>query len=499
MSDAGPRATSRRTPFSLAGALLVVAGIAIGIALVATLAWSLGTLGGRPLDGVEGDVFFEALRLRTKRVLYTDPIVGVTDYGAPPSRYLVLYPPVWAAILSLVPTSDGAIPTVAARILACVAWFGGLALVAWRSQHRLLACAAAIFVASTWVLALYGASGRPDALAVGLVAVAIARAIRRNGVDALAGALFALAAWVKPNLVGAAPGALVVTFFVARRSFAKAVVAGVATSGIVAGILTAVSGRVWLDHLLASTAQPPSLSLLREQIVGRLPFFALLFAVAAGAGIVTLRREASVARGGGIRVALGALVSSVAWALLCLAKIGSASNYFMEPSVVAVAVLGAAGLPSLGGRWRVVLASVLVVQAFWNGMASVHGAIRGLTASRARAGLLARARAICGVGEDAVVLADEPGIELMLDGRLVQTPFQTTHLVRRGRFPRSFWLDDVRDPRVTCLVMQDDLLERPLADVRIEHDRFDPELRRALAARFVLAAEEADLRIYRLR
>jgi hypothetical protein len=85
----------------------------------------------------------------------------------------------------------------------------------------------------------------------------------------------------------------------------------------------------------------------------------------------------------------------------------------------------------------------------------------------------------------------------MMNGRIVATPFQSTHLARRGRFPLDAWLADVAHPSVACLVMQDGLLERPLDRVSVEHDRFGPDLRRALAARFHLVTLRGGYRIYR--
>jgi hypothetical protein len=204
----------------------------------------------------------------------------------------------------------------------------------------------------------------------------------------------------------------------------------------------------------------------------------------------------------GAAIATGALVSSCMWAVVCLAKIGSAANYFMEPCIVALVVLSHAEptwAARMSTRARLVVATLLVAQVTYDGVAAIGSATSSIHDDRARAGALEAVGETCPRRAGEVVLADEPGIELMLNGRIVQTPFQATHLARRGRFPLDAWIADVKHDKVACLVMQDDLLERPLSEVHIEHDRFGIELRRALAARFSLVDVRAGYHIYRSR
>lgn len=469
--------------------LFGLAAIVVGASLLASVVWAVATLGVRPLDGVEGDVLFEADRIRDGHALYVDPAVGAPEYGEPRARYLVLYPPLWSALLSIFPR--GAAATVG-RIAALVAWLFVLGWIVAKAprERRPAAGAVAALAASIWVLMLYGASGRPDALAVLASGLALERAARRGNVDAASGALFALAAWIKPNVIGAAPGALVAALLATRK--ASGIASAVLTSVAVGLVLTIASGGRWVEHLVASTGQPPDASLLVDQLLHRVPFFALPIGLALVCG---WRARGDV----GARIATAALATSTAWSLLTLAKIGSASNYFLEPMVAAVVVLARAPVPPLSARGRALLGAGCVVQALWTGIASIGSAVRetGLAFERARA--LAEARSTCGASPDQVVLADEPGLERMLNGRIVATPFQSTHLARRGRFSTEAWIADVSRPEVACLVMQDGLLERPEGEVSLAHDRFGPELRRALSDRFRLAGERGGYRIYRAR
>jgi hypothetical protein len=465
--------------------LFIVAAMIVGASLLATFGWIVATLGVRPIVGVEGDVLFEADRIRAGHPLFIDPAVGAHEYGEPPARYLVLYPPLWSAFLSLFPN------VVFARVVATLAWLGSFAWVVRKAppERRRPAAALALLTVSIWVLALYGSSGRPDSVAVLLSAIAVERSARKGDVDATAGALFVLAAFVKPNVIGAAPGAIVLAFLATRRL--RGLFSAVATSALVAGVLYAASGGKFVEHVLASTGQPPDASLFVEQLVHRVPFFVLPIGFAVAVGLASRKDP-------GARIALGALVTSTAWSLLSLAKIGSATNYFLEPMTCAVIMLARADLPSFA-RTGVALPIACVVQGLWTGIASMKSATREIALSYQRADAIAKTRVTCGAGEKDVVLADEVGLERMLNGRIVATPFQATHLARRGRFDEKIWIADVRRPEVTCLYMQDDLLERPLEQVSVPHDRFGPELRRVLRERFVLVAHDEAYFIYRVR
>src|SRR5262249_56178198 len=101
---------------------------------------------------------------------------------------------------------------------------------------------------------------------------------------------------------------------------------GLVVSGLIATILQATSGGAWLDHLVRATGQPMSLRLWAEQVPSRLQFLGAPLALAACAA----HRERADA---GMRIAFFALVASFLWTLVSLAKIGSATNYCIQPVV----------------------------------------------------------------------------------------------------------------------------------------------------------------------
>jgi hypothetical protein len=476
------RFESERTRRLCAKAALFV----VACALAANLAFAVLTL-GRTLDGVEGEVLFEASRLRQNLALYVDPLRGAFDYGPVPSRYYVLYLPLWAKLLSFVPATAA---TTVARVAALLLWFGLLAALPFSSKRELFRSSAwaAAFVGGTYTLTLFAAAGRPDALAVALAGAATLRSVKRERVDALSSVLFALAVCVKPNVMGLAVGCCATDLWFRRGRALVDWLAGAVVLAAVLGALHFATEGAWLTHLLRSTAQPFSADQWWNQALGRAQMMGAFVAVAIIAGWFA-RQERRVA------FALGAAIASLGFALVWAAKIGSASNYWLEPCVAAILVYGQAPLAPLASRLGRAAAPLLLLQSLWSDVASLRSCTewRGRVAERRRALELARE----GLDPSAIVIADEPGLEVELDGRLIATPFQMTHLVRRGLYPASMWMADVRRDEIRGAVMRDDLLERPPDAVDIAHDRFPPELRVQLRELFALRAVRGEFYIYR--
>jgi len=474
---------------------LTFATIAVGF--VATMVFSWGTL-GRPLtDSAEGEVLFEAARIRGGLSLYVDPLVGAFDYGPVPARYFVLYPPIMPWLVSLVPFAAS---PPALRALGTLGWLGLFASIAWRAEPgcRRAAWTGAALVASVFALAPFVSSGRPDTLAALLAGLGLARSARLGRVDPLAAALFAVAPWIKPNIVGLAAGAMLVDLALRRTRALASIAVALVVSVALYAVLMHVSHGAFLTHLRMSTGQPLSLVQWKAQLPGRLQFFGVPAVLAAlcgwrarGDGALPERRR------DGIALALGALVVAAAWALLSAAKIGSSACYWMETCIASVVVLAHAPLPRPALRASLVCAVAALVQALWIDVASVRSTFEAtLEDVPDQERVIGRARAVCRAKGPEVVVADDVGTELALNGRITAQPFQMTHLVRAGLYPASVWISDVERPEVVGVVLRNDLLERPLGTVSVEYDRFGPELRRVLAARFRLADESGSWRTY---
>jgi hypothetical protein len=470
----------------------VVAAAAVsGVACAVTLAWAFATLASRPLDGTEGHLLFDASRIRDHLALYVDPLQGAWEYGPVPARYYVLHTPLWAWVLSRFPA---AVAPQAARVLGLACWFGLLAGIAGGAPrpNRWAAWCGALFVGGAYPLTLYGAAGRHDAPALVLSTVALLRTMRRGNAGALEGALFASATLVKPNVLGTAGGVLLHEILARRWRAGPALLGAAAVGGAGALGLHFVSGGTWVEHLLRSTQTMPLSGLWLDQVRSRMPFFGLPLA-AAGWWAWRARATPS-ARVGGC-----ALAVSCVWTLVSLSKVGSASNYWMEPCLIGLAIVSRVPPPAPRFALSSAAAVAALAQSLWVGVAAVRSSLEGIASAPRRRAAILEARRACGAGDDAVVIADEVGLEMMLDHRLVQVPFVMTQLIRTGQYPLDLWQADVARPEVRCLAMQSDLLERPLAEVDVAQDLFAPPMRRTLRARFALVSAHDGVWLYRAR
>lgn len=454
--------------------LLVVAIVAA--ALAATLGFVVATLPVRVPYWGEAEVLFEASRLREHLALFVDPLVGAREHGLPPERYYVTYPPVWTWVVSLVP---GGAATVAARLASSAAWFGTLAwlgLGAPRGTRREAGLAAA-FVGGVWVLANFATTGRPDSFACAIAAIALARAVRMGRLDLPCLVLFVLVPWVKPTVIGLPAGAVVGATLADRRTGLRTLAGAALLAAGSAIVAHVASGGALFTHVVRSNAQPLTLAAWLDHVPSRLPWFAPLLA---WAGFVGWRDRARP----GARIGLAALAGASAWTLFALAKTGSSSNYWMEPAIAAVVLI--ARTPA-SIAWRLEHAVVALVTVIWAGVASVSAAIEHGARMRADAAFVASVRARLGLERDDVVAADEAGIELALDGRILTPTYQMVHLVRAGRYPTGPWIEDLGSPRTRAFVEHTGQL------------RLAPALQRALEERYVVAFEEAGFRVWKRR
>jgi hypothetical protein len=465
--------------------------IALWLTLGVGLIYAFGTAFARPIETVEGDILFEAQRVRNHLALYVDPVVGAYDYGPVPSRYHVLYTPIWPYVLALMP---GNMDLATARIASALAWYGLLAALAFGAapERRRAAFAAAACAGGTFMLVRHAATATADSVAVVVAGIALMRTLRVGRADAVAGALFALAAWTKPNVVGLAGGVLLHEMFVGRSRSFKPLAAGIAVSGALGLWTYRVSHGVWLEHLFRSTLQPASFKRAVVEIAPRLPFLGLPHAFA---GYCAGRARPSFS----VSVLRWALASSLIWATIEMGKVGSSTAYWLEPTIAAVAIIAYVPIAHVRlfdvalARWGLALAALVTLAL--SSVASLKG-VRQAFEQRAA---IARVREECGARASDLVMADHPGLEMMLDGRVLETPYQLTYLVRKGNYPLALWKADVAAPQIRCLVTESDLVAPSPAAGGLETERFGAEIRPALLARFELAAKDSGLWIYRAR
>jgi hypothetical protein len=246
---------------------------------------------------------------------------------------------------------------------------------------------------------------------------------------------------VKPTLLGLPAGAFLGDAL-ARRARAPIGLA-VAATAILALLASAASGGLLFRHVAASNAQPLTWGAWLEHVPSRLPFFAPLLALAGFRGWRDRRASGSA-------IGLGALLVSTGWVCASLAKTGSSSNYWMEPCLAAVALVAcAAPGPPRFGDGSVAHAATALACVLYADVAAIGGSIVHAQGYRDDAAFVGRLRGICGQG---VIAADEAGVELAANGRILTTTYQMAYLVRTGRYPAEPWARDLVDPHVACVV-----------------------------------------------
>ena len=207
-------------------------------------------------DYVEGEVLFDASRIREHRALYVDIAEGATDYGPVPSRHFVVYVPTFAWALAAVPTS---LAKSIGRAVSLASWAGLLVWIVVRARRSCtgVAMAAGAFVLGAHALTYFASCARPDGVAIALAGVALERTVRRGRADALVGALFAAAALTKPNVVGCFAGVMIAELSLRGGRSALRMGLGALAVGVPsAACLHLVSGGAWLEHLVRSTILP---------------------------------------------------------------------------------------------------------------------------------------------------------------------------------------------------------------------------------------------------
>jgi hypothetical protein len=299
-------------------------------------------------------------------------------------------------------------------------------------------------------------------------------------VGAWTGASLALAGWTKPNVLGIAGGLFLFALSRDPRSFWRPVAGALAVSLPVGLALHLGSHGAWWRHMMGALAQPLTFDAWRSHVGTRAMFLA---PAAATTWLAWRGREEA-----GVRAALFAWVASLAWALCSLAKIGSASNYWMEPAVAAVVIAANAPAPALLPGRRALAWLAAAGACVWLALATLGGVQEAFEREPPRAAFLASARAACGARPGEVVVADTPGSEMAVDGRIIAPGIQMLYLVLEGRLPASAWVADLRRPQIACAIEQEGRGFHAL-----------PEVAAAFDARFVEIARVEGWRLYALR
>jgi hypothetical protein len=193
--------------------------------------------------------------------------------------------------------------------------------------------------------------------------------------------------------------------------------------------------------------------------------------------------------------ALFALLASIAWALFTFTKVGSASNYWMEPCVAALVAFARAPVAFAPARFASVLPAIALAQVTWIGVASVRATIERIPEAIARSNALPDLRARCATN-GRVAISENAGLQWDLDGRVVFAPAQLRYAAEAGRFDDRALLADLARPEMACVVTTSDILEEDPARALGAEDPFGARVRAAIRERFWRDREIAGYRVY---
>lgn len=466
----------RRLTFALAFVTLVV-----GMVYVAWVSFS-------PREGsaVEDEIIVEAFRVRHGLELYVDPHQGTTDSGSPPSRYFVLYTPTFSMLLGHLPAGSLEGIRFEGRLVSLISW--GLALLLVTRVGRGATLAGLLSAGSVFLLRNVGAS--PDCFAMLFVALGLTRFLKRGVWDPWVSLSLVAAPFVKPSAVGVVLGMHLAHLLVVRkRALVGFAMSAAWTAAFLVGCHVASDGQ-WFVHLRNSTFQTLSWDRFVEEFGARALVLGVPHLVVLLLGVLSRANPYGI----------GALGVSLLWSTFSMAKHGSGSHYFLEPTLAAVALLTTLDPSRLPGRvrtWGTVGAFALCVVS---AAISLPAYVRGLRARGTLAALYDAVSKACARGPEEVVLSSWIGVEVDLNGRFLVPVWQTSYLARAGRFPLSHWERDLRHKNVAWLVTErGDEGTPPEVRGKVEVHAFRRELRSVVEECFVPAGEVGPLLLRKKR
>jgi hypothetical protein len=481
---------SRFDPLRVACAVSLACA-ACGLAFVVYSLWL------RPYGAVEAELVFQASRIQKGFPLYVDPAAGAWEAGPPPSRYYVLYTPLWPWLLAHVaPTGLVATRTVGrlANLVLLVVCLTALVR-ASKPANRLIVVTGAALVVGFEMLVREATLADADMPAVLLSTLGLLRMNARRGLDPVSAALVAATPLVKPSVLGGAIGAVLAHVWAHRRGGVRRLLLPLLAGAVVGGAMVAVfhvwSGGAWLQHIVRATGQTISAERWLQEFGARAVFLGaphiVVFALA-------VRRRLPI-------FATLPLATSIAWATFSMAKHGSGTHYWLEPTMAALLALGSMtpaapeSANTRGLRWA---GLAFVVAAAADGLVGFAGAPAAYRASRER---LAWIRQHCPLREGEVLMASGADIELEMNGRVILPAWQTAYLIRTGTFPLEAWREDLARPQVRWLVHGRDFLDPPPDRIEgiTEVSAYRKELRDTVERNFVLDADMDGLLAFRRR
>lgn len=494
MSTNGTASTKRTA------ALHVVIGVLALVSGIATLVYVLYGFVKSPQNPVAAEIGFEALRVARKLPLYVDPWKGAWEDGAPPSRYYVLYTPVFpwlvgklAAIFTS-PTLDGV--KLAGRTVAFFGWLvvQALPVVHAPKDRRRETAIAAMLGGGIFFISRHAASMSPDTLATAFVIAGVVRAVKKDKIDPIAMMLLVTAPLIKPSCLGGIAGAGLVHLALRRRGWVQSILAGLVMAALLVLFAHVTSEGAWLANISRSTGQPLTLTRFVQEYGSRVMVLGIPHMFIAW---LAYKRKVTW-------FVVGPLVGSIAWTTFIQAKHGSGSHYWLETT--GLAVIAISQMPATRGErepawvapfvpWGALVVAVLIAILSWPPYLEEPGHWR-------RHDEIASAvdkHCVRDRAKGDFVVSSDLELELELNGRFSVPAWQSAFLARSGRFPKDAWREDIARPEVKWLALAIDPRQPPgpSNDEQIELNPFYDVLKDVVFTNFDFDREVEGMFVFR--
>jgi hypothetical protein len=448
-------------------------------------------VGARPYTAIEAEIVFQVDRLQHHLPLYTDPAEGAWEMGEPPSRYNVLYPPLWLELLARVPTHSLVGTRTFARAMSVALLLFSLVIIVRgaRRENRDVVLVGALLTLGLEMVVRGAGLASTDLPAISLSIAGLVRANRKGRIDVASAVMLAMAPFVKHAVLGVTIGAFAAHVLTNRksglRSLATPLLAAALTGFSFVAYYHWLSGGVWLLHLVRATGQSLSFERWVHTFANRVALLGLPHAVVL---ILAIRRRAPL-------LAIAPLGASLAWTILTLAKHGSTTHYWLEPSLAALVAVGV--LPRRPARaWRPLGLALAVAVA----VSSLPAFARVPAIYRQWPQQIADVRSACSLSSGQTAMSNDVRVEVELDDRVIIPAWQTSHMARSGNFPIEKWRADLLRPAVRCLVTAPDFFDAVPTDHAGEDvDAYRRELRRDVEEAFVPPISAGGFLIWRKR
>jgi len=434
-------------------------------AVVLVQTWTCYLSADGYVDYVEGLVLYHQAQAAAGENIYDASFRAAPPYSIP------LYGPVWYYLIS---PFLGAQPTLLpgrAAALLCMLGLAGSGCYVLRKQFQ-AAWVIAIPISIVWMTTVgtlqFGINNRVDALGCLLGALAVIACTTRFRANWCVVVLLLLGAAFTKATAAVAPGLTVFLYLLLERRWREAFTISIVTGLSAFGILLLgdlLSQGNFSQCLVFSNANPLKLSQALSLIenVCKQPVLPVGFVVAVV--LLANRRARPFAIFG---------VLSFALAMFSAGKVGSNTNYFIEPSWATAMCLGIA-LTHCRGHIRAPVAYALAAFLVIHSTARATSHVRHVNDTLA--GWPMVQHAVEHYGAQGLLLTMEVGAQVLAG----QSPYIAdahiiTRLTEAGRFDQQPIVEDLREQKLPAL-----LLGKDIALEHVGHTNWTNEIRLAVA------------------